>query len=317
MKLSLRLCLPLLALAPLVALAQPKKAAPSKAAPPTLAPAVVPVAPATQGAGQVDITNAPDGTATYDDAQGLARITKDVVITQRGEKLAVYAQQAVYSRSRNQATATDQLRVVTRDSTIRGVNLRADFNNRQFTISGNVVITSHGKKDGTYGELGGDAKRKAVKVLCDQVVWEYDTKQATATGNIHIYQGANQGTCNKIVYDEDKNVVRLLGGVQFGDNRNRTFVGPEVYFYIDSNIVSADHARIRFPEKDGVDGSSSTVKTPKKTPVPFPSRPVIPADAPKSFETPRSPAPAPLPVATEEPAPTPPADDPTEGETKK
>lgn len=311
MKLSLRFCLPLLALAPLAALAQPKKAAPS------VAPAAVPAVPAAQGAGQVDITNAPDGTATYDDEQGLARITKDVVITQRGENLVVYAQQAVYSRSRNQASANDQLRVVTRDSTIRGLNLRADFDNRQFTISGSVVINSHGKKDGKAGELGAQSSKKPIKVTCDQVVWEYDTKQATATGNIHIYQGTNQGTCNKIIYDEGQNIVKLLGNVQFGDDKNRTFVGPEVDFYIDNNIVSAPHARIRFPEKEGMSGNPSSAKTPQKTPLPFKPVPSLPADIVGGFSPP-PPVATPLPAPTEEPAPPPPpVDDPTDTDTKK
>ncbi len=302
MKLSLRFCLPLLALAPLAALAQPKK---------TVPPATVPSAVDTSG--QVNITNAPDGTATYDDAQGLARITKDVVITQKGQNLIVYAQQALYSRSQNQATASGNLRVVTRDSTIRGLNLRADFDARQFTISGSVVITSHGKNDGAAAGLRGETNKKPIRVLCDQVVWEYDTKQATATGNIHIFQGSNRGTCNKIIYDESQNIVKLLGDVRFGDDQKRNFIAQEVDFYIDNNIVSTPHTTLTFPEGQDMNGTGSGANAtprPTKTPLPFKPAPTLPPDLLGSITAPSPPSATPAPTATEEPVPTPAPDDP-------
>jgi lipopolysaccharide assembly outer membrane protein LptD (OstA) len=305
MKLSLRLCLPLLALAPLVALAQPQ---PKK---------VAPTAP--RESGQVNISNAPDGTSTYDDAQGLARITKDVVITQSGENLVVYAQQALYSRPQNQATATGQLRVVTRDSTIRGLNLRADFDERRFTISGNVTITSHGKNDGAAPGLRGETNKKPIRVLCDQVVWEYDTRQATATGNIRIFQGKSRGTCNKIIYDESKNVVILQGNVQFGDDQNRTFVGQEIRVYIDDNTIASDsRIRLKFQGNEGLNGNGATSKTPRpaKTPMPLKAKPTLPADLLKDLNAPPPPVSTPAPAPTEEPIPTPAPDDPIEEEPK-
>ncbi|BCM92398.1 LPS-assembly protein LptD [Abditibacteriota bacterium] len=315
MKLSLRFCLPLLALAPLAALAQPKK----PAAPAPQKPAPPPVSAAKDTGGQVDISNALDGTSTYDDAQGLARITKDVVITQRGENLVVYAQQALYSRAQNQATATGQLRVVTRDSTIRGLNLRADFDERRFTISGSVTITSHGKQDGNAPELRGEVSKKPIRVLCDQVVWEYDTRQATATGNIRIFQGTNQGTCNKIVYDEAQNIVNLIGNVQFGDDQNRTFIGQDIRFYIDSNTVASDsRVRIKFKDKEGLNGNSSPAKTPRpqKTPIPFKPVPSLPPDLLGNLNAPLPPVSTPAPAATEEPIPTPAPDDPADAAPK-
>ncbi|RYX82123.1 hypothetical protein EON83_21150 [bacterium] len=306
MKLSLRFCLPLLALAPLVAFAQPKKPA---------SPVAAPQPAKAGGGGQVDITNAPDGTATYDDAQGVARLTKDVVITQRGENLVVYAQQAVYSNKLNQATATGQLRVVTRDSTIKGLNLRADFDERRFTITGSVVITSHGKNDGAAAGLRGEANKKPIRVLCNQVVWDYDTRQATATGNIQIFQGTNKGTCDKIIYDEAQNIVILQGNVQFGDDQNRTFVGQEIRVYIEDNTVASDsRVRIKFPEKAGMAGNNtSATPRPAKTPMALKPKPLLPPDLLEGFKTPAAPAVTPAaPAPTEEPIPTQVPDDPAD-----
>lgn len=302
MKLSLRFCLPLLVLAPLVALAQPKKAAP-------IATKGVAPSPAPVNTGRVDITNAVDGTSTFDDAQGVARITKNVVITQSGQNLVVYAQDAVYSRPRNQANASGQLRVVTRDSTITGQKLFADFNERRFTISGNVVVTSHGKKDGMMAGLRGEAAQKPIRVLCDQVVWEYDTRQATASGNIQIVQGANRGTCNSIFYDEARNVIELRGNVHFGDNEDRTFLGQNIRIHLDQNIVSSgSRTTLSFPSLSDPGGTGKTPR-PVKTPVPVPAAPTLPQDL---FGDGAPPAPKLQPTATEEPIPTPIPDDPAD-----
>ncbi|BCM92399.1 LPS-assembly protein LptD [Abditibacteriota bacterium] len=275
MKLSLCLCLSLLGLVSFSAFAQPKK---------TLVP----------DAGQVNISNAPDGTATYDGAQKLARITKDVVITQRGENLVVYAQEVVYDKKQNRSVASGQLRVVTRDSTIRGDKLFADFGARQFIISGNVVITTHGKNDGAMAGLRDDTEKKPIRVLCDQVVWEYDTRQATATGNIRISQGVNQGTCNKIVYSEAENVVNLLGNVKFGDEQDRRFRAQDITFYVDNDIVNADsRVIIEFIEKEGMNGEGVGSKTPRPQKARIPVKPMrgLPSDLQGNVVSP-PPAPA-------------------------
>lgn len=297
MKLSFRLCLSLIALAPLVALAQPKKAAPPAAPPPA--------APVDDG----DMVTVYSGRATYlDDDEGIARLTKNVVISQKSENLTVYAQDAVYNKARNQANASNQLRVTTRNSTVTGLKLFADFDERQFTISGNVLITSHGKNDGEAGKLKSETSKNPVRVACKQVVWEYDTQQATVTGDIHIAQGTNKGTCNEILYDEKNNIVWLKGNVRFGNDKNQSFLGQDVKVYLDTNTISTEgNSRMMFPKKDGPSGDSNadTKKTPrpKKTPVAFAPPPVLRKNAAGGIEAPPVAA-TPEPTATEEPAPT-------------
>ncbi len=295
MKLPLRLSLCLLALAPLMALAQPKK-----------------VASVAQNAGQIDIYNAPDGTSTYvGEGQGVARITKNVIITQKGADLILYAQEAIYDQGRNQAKASGQLSVLSRDTTIRGQRLLADFNQRNCTIFGSVSITSHGKKDGSAAGYRKELTNKPIKVLCDRLVWDYDTHQATATGNIRIIQGDNRGTCNSIVYNETRNIIQLLGNVRFGDNKNRTLIGQDITIYVDQSTVSSNtKTHLSFPP---LANTGQQTKKPPKATVPFAPVPTLPPNVLGEFAPP-PPAPAPRPAPTEEPPPPAPPEQPAETE---
>lgn len=245
-----------LVLMPVVVSAEPKKPDLQKA----------------ENKGQVSIVNADNGSASYDRTREIGHITKDVVISQQGENLLVYAQDVIYSRTKNQASATGQLRVLTRESTIRGQKLFADFNSRRFTISGDVVITSRGENDGALSGLRAQPKKDPVRVLCDQVVWDYDTRQATATGNIRIFQGVNRGTCDSIFYDEPGNIIQLEGNVRLGDDQKRNMSGQTAFFYVDKDLsYFKGITKLSFPP------SGNTLPPAKEIKV-FDPAPTIPAD---------------------------------------
>ncbi len=290
MKPILKFSLALLALAPLVALAQPAKT-----------PAA-PAPKADEGGAPFTIKNARDGTTTYDTERGIGRMTKNIVVTQTGEDVVIFAQEATFDRNRNIANATVQLKVTTRDSTITGTKLFADFNARTATITGNVVINSHGKKDGVAPGLRGEAGKKPITVLCERVDWDYDIRQATATGNIRISQGANKGTCNKIIYDEKLNIINLLGNVRFVDDKSSTFLGQDIIIYLEEGRISSKGGTIT--SKPGFEKPTTS-----KTPVPKPRNTFAPAPSLTTnqlgevVEAP--PAPTAMPTATEEPEPTP------------
>ena len=292
-----KISLVLLTVAPLVALAQPQKK-----------PVVVP--PVSNGL--VTIRNSPAGTAIYDDARGLARLTKDVVITQSGENIILYAQTVTYDRIRNLASANGQLRIATRDSTIRGDLLNADFNNRRITITGHVVITSHGKNDGVQPGLRSEASKKPIRITGDQVTWNYETRQATVTGRINISQGSNRGTCESIFYDEANNYIELRGRSYFGDDQNRTFLGRNLRVFIDKSLVNSDDPiTIRFKEGAGMKGAAPAPTRRPNTRVQLPPARSLPTEL--GGVTGAPPAPTGLaPIPTEEPLPKPPPDDPAE-----
>ncbi len=288
MKTPFKIALLLAGAAPLVALAQPPKA-PAKAA---------------TSDGAFSIKNDRNGgITTYDTERGLGHMTKNVVVTQSGEDVVIRAQDATFDRNRNIANASIGLSVETRDSTITGDKLFADFNARTATITGHVVIHSHGKNDGVAAGLRGEAGKKPITVTCERVDWDYDIRQATATGNIHIAQGVNNGTCNKIVYDEKQNIINLLGNVRFTDDKCNTFIGQNILIYLQEGRITGSGIRWQGKGDCGPNTPAPAKTRAPKIRVPFAPAPTLPPDLIGSVAPP-PPAPTAQPTATEEPAPT-------------
>ena len=267
--------------------------------------------PSAQTPGNVVIRNAKSGgTASYNDAQGVVVLTKDVTVTQTGEEFFLSAQKVRYSRPQNQANATGNLKVQTRNSTLRGAQLFGDFNAKMLTLTGQVIISAHGKNDGMTGEFGQQLGRKPVKIACNRVDWNYQTRQAILSGHLRMVQDDNIGTCNKIIYDEPQNAVHLIGNVRFGNNKKQQFIGNDVVIYVDSGVVQSQDQiqvvspveaaptkptkpapRIEFPKQ-------STVSTEDIAPAPPPISSLVPTPTPK-------PTSAPVPKPTSAPSPEP------------
>jgi len=265
------------------------------------APVAAPGATPAPGSGLVTIRNAPTGTVIYDDTTEIARMTKDVRVTQAGEDFILYADDLTYNRLKNQAVATGNLRVETRDSTLTGLKIFADFNTRIITVTGSVVISSHGKQDGIAADKKGfrdQLSHKPSTLICDKVDWDYEIHQATVTGNIQMIQADNRGTCDRIIYDEQKNVSDLEGDVHFSDGKKRTFLCNQLTVYMDANKVdSSEPCTISFPRDVDVTGTPA----PAKTPVDFGPPPDISPNDVNQFNTGGTPTPTaatPTPAAT-------------------
>lgn len=269
MKRSLSLAL-FLGTLPAVAAAQPQ----SPANPETLAPATAATAPATAAPrpkrdGEVRINTGKGGTKTSNLDTGISEINGDVVMTQDGEDFILYAQKVINSDPKRQATATGQLRVETRDSTIRAVRMFADFNTKIISMIDSVVISSYGEGDGiqTEGQIAERAKkkRKPVRIACDRLDWNYDTQQAILVGNIRIVQDDSVGTCNQIIYDEPINAARLLGDVKFGNPKRQRFLTDELILFVDSGQVQTEaNVNLVGPVNNAAD---------KDNPAPKPTKP--------------------------------------------
>ncbi len=280
MKPSLPLALFLLLL-PVAARAQDAPAAP-KAAPHAIAPQI-PAPDAPRPAGYVEFSA---GQSVFDDSKGIGVYTGDVTATQQGEDFILYAQYAKSFRKVNQAIANKDLRIETRESTIRGQQLFADFNTKVFSITGSVVVSSYGEKDGV--QTAGAAKRRAaqnrqpVRIACDRLDWNYDTRQATLVGNIRIVQGDSVGTCNQIIYDEPKNAARLLGDVRFGNTQRQQFFSDDLLLFIDSGqIENKTGVRVVGPVNNDSDAKTAAPVVPKTVEA-FPEpAPLTDTDLPK------------------------------------
>ena len=261
-----------LASLPAVAIAQPQ--APALAKPEPIAPATAATAPATAAPrpkrdGEVRINTGKGGTKTSNLDTRISELNGDVVMTQDGEDFILYAQKVINSDPKKQATATGQLRVETRDSTIRSVRMFADFNTKIISMIDSVVISSYGEGDGiqTEGQAAERAKkkRKPVRIACDRLDWNYDTQQAILVGHIRIVQEDSVGTCNQIIYDEPINAARLLGDVKFGNAQRRRFLTDELILFVDSGQVQTEaNVNLVGPVKNEAD---------KNDPAPKPTKP--------------------------------------------
>ena len=213
----------------------------------------------TQSQAQPTTQAAPISGATKDRAPGAVRLTNEgevnrdlerevrhavrhVQVCQEGEDFIFYADEVTQFEKDNIALARLNMRVESRDSTIIGDLLRADFSDKRMTLTGNVVMKSHGKGDGLKGSEGaksvrGEVLHKPSTLSCDRLDYNYETKQATLSGNIRMRQGENFGTCDRILFDEGRNIVRLIGNVSFVNGDRQIIKVPEMTIWIDKNII--------------------------------------------------------------------------------
>ncbi len=258
----------------------------------------VPVAPAADQTGAM-ILNGQN--SLYDGATDTSKLTGNVSVTQVGEDFILYAQSLVYSKPQNRAVATEKLRVVTRESTIRGLRIDADFDTKVLTMTGNVVINTYGKGDGITGNRPGTARAelasKPSKLLCDRVDWDYETRQAVLIGNIRMEQGKNRGTCERIEFDERQNVAKLKGNVRFTDDKGQTYSTPDLTIYNNENRIETGRSILRILPNTA---PKAAPRAPKP-PIPIKKAPVISDEDLKIFGG----KPAPIPAFKPEPAPTP------------
>ena len=280
----------------------------------------VPVAPSALGAalpaGYVDFSA---NQAVFDDDKGIGVYTGDVTVTQTGEDFILYAQKATSFRKNNTdrpndtATATDQLRIETRESTIHGKELFANFDTKVFSLTGDVVISSYGENDGVAPDAAAKRrttqKRQPVRIACDRLDWNYDTRQATLVGNIRIVQGDSVGTCNQIIYDEPKNAARLLGNVRFGNADKRQFFADELLLFVDTGMVqNQTGVRVTGPVNNAADPTKPATPKPVEA-FPEPATlgdvalPKPPPDIEKFLPKPGVPQGKPPVVPPEKPAP--------------
>jgi len=248
-----------------------------------------------------DVTVVNQGKTTWDDKRSLGRMLTNVRVTQDGEDFILHCDELLYNTTTNQAIAKGKMRVESRDSTITGTEIRADFNTKVITITGNVEMRSHGTDDGMKtpepkkGEpkvpLREGLKRKASRMTCDRIDYNYRNKQAAISGNIRMVQGKNVGTCERIAFDEDKNVAVLTSstpyGVKFTDAKARTILTKEVEVFIDDEQTQTKYpVQIVIPRpQDGTAATTAVVAPPVEFPgiTPIPENPF--GDAPPTTET--------------------------------
>ena len=282
----------------------PKPNAATSSALPSALPRAM-AAPSAQTPGNVTIVNDSSGTVDYNYATGVGLMTKNVVLRQVGEKFVLRAQRVRYSKNDNRATASGDLFVETKNSTIRGAQIYGDFNAKIISFTGNVVISAHGKGDGMNPN---NPTHKPVRISCNRLDWNYATSQATIAGNIRMVQDDVVGTCNKIIFNEQQNAVNLLGNVRFGNSKQQQFLGEDVVIYLDESRIVTNKGVVMKSSSDADAGpkQKSTPKPPTDFPDRAKSNPVaeLPAPPPPIETLVPTPTPKPKPTARPTPRPT-------------
>lgn len=196
----------------------------------------------------------------YVKSQSLFILKGNVVVRQDGEDMVVRSDSAIYRRDANTATATGNLKVDTRDSTITGINLDADFDSKHVVITKNVFMRSHGEKDGLPDKektkkdpaAAVDAlSRKPSNMWCDKIDFNYDIQEALVTGSIKIKQEKTNGTCKQVIFDEENNRAELKGDVVFVDDEGQEFKCELMRVWFDTgNIKVLSAYEFRSPNKN-------------------------------------------------------------------
>ncbi|HVF11323.1 MAG TPA: LPS export ABC transporter periplasmic protein LptC [Abditibacteriaceae bacterium] len=254
-----------------------------------------------------DITIRNRGRAVYIRPKGLARMWDNVRVTQEGEDFILYADELTYNENTNQAVATKNLKIESRDSTIKGDKIFADFDTKVITIQGHVVMASHGEKDGIKSSapragdkakagdkrsLRDELRHKPSRLTCDRIDYNYQNRQAVVTGSIRLTQDDNKGTCDRILFDEAKNVAQLFGNVVFHNGDRQTMKSSKIIVWIDEDKVGSDKPiTIEVPDNR----KPSRTPAPPQPKVDVPPAPAIPEDILAEFPTP-------VPLPTDAPA---------------
>ena len=205
------------------------------------------------------------GEVTLDLERKVRHAVRNVQLWQEGEDFILYAEDVTHYGTDNTGTARGNLHLESRDSTIIGDLLQADFTEKMMTLTGNVVLKSHGEKDGLRGQgdgktVRGEVLHKPSSLTCERLDYDYETRQATLTGSIRMRQGENFGTCDRILFDEARNIVRLIGNVKFINGDRQTIEVPEMTIWIDKNMIQSPGISTRIPDRKG----RGNARTPRK-----------------------------------------------------
>lgn len=195
----------------------------------------------------------------YVKSQSLFILKGNVVVRQDGEDMVMHSDSAIYKRDANTATASGNLKVDTRDSTIIGLKLNADFDSKHVVITEKVFMRSHGENDGLPEKekqkkdaaAAVDAlSRKPSNMWCDKMDFNYDIQEALVTGNIKIKQDKTDGTCKQVIFDEANNRAELKGDVVFIDDEGQQFKCELMRVWFDTgNIKVLSTYEFRSPNK--------------------------------------------------------------------
>lgn len=202
-------------------------------------PAVVPASPQTaDSAKSVVHIDAPEG-GTLDEQTRVVAIRGPVTFTQGDSSMetvgGTYDQREAFARSQSPVTLRDP------DMTLTGDQGTVDFKHHIATLAGAIHLTVKPKPSDQKDTdtVDKEAEQPAV-ITCDQIVYNYQTKQADATGHFVIHQKNRTVTAEMGHYDAATEIATLKGPVKYTTSDGQSFTAPDAVVSLKPGHESVD-----------------------------------------------------------------------------
>jgi lipopolysaccharide assembly outer membrane protein LptD (OstA) len=139
-----------------------------------------------------------------------------------------------YDRDANIAVSPGKLSITDPECDITGDKGAAYFKKRIGVVEGNVTMLVKPKKSeeqASNKEGSSESIRaklaKPTTVTCQKLEYNYRDKIASATGGVVLKQERRTANANKLIYDENNEIITLLGDVHGVDEDGQTFSAPD------------------------------------------------------------------------------------------
>ena len=157
--------------------------------------------------------DAPEG-GTLNEETRVVTLRGPVTFTQGDSRMetvgGTYDQRAAFARSQSPVTLKDP------DMTLAGDQGTVDFNRHIATLAGDIHLTVKPKPEEEKDSDTVDKEARQPTVMtCDQIVYNYKTKQADATGHFVIHQKDRTVTAEMGHYDATAEIATLKAPVKY------------------------------------------------------------------------------------------------------
>lgn len=188
-------------------------------------PPVLPESPAASSApsGSTVHIDAPEG-GTFNEETSVVTLRGPVTFTQKDASVetvgGTYDRRANFARSKSPVTLKDS------EMTLTGDEGTVDFTRHIATLTGDIHLTVKPKPAEKSADQAETEAREPAVMTCDQIVYNYHTKQADATGHFVIHQKDRTVTAQSGHYDAAAELVTLNGPVHYTTPDGQSFVAP-------------------------------------------------------------------------------------------
>jgi lipopolysaccharide export system protein LptA len=161
-------------------------------------------------------------------------INKESIVTLIGkvqifyQETIVETEKIVYNRETQIGNAPVKVKMQDKDNILTGSKGFANYKTSEMEIVGNVELKTQPKSEKLKKDLEGP-----IRLTCKKILYNWDTKRATPSGDIHIYLRAQKKdwvfTSDTAEYDGAQEMFVLKGNVHGVAEDGQTTDGSEVY----------------------------------------------------------------------------------------